>query len=768
MEPIGRNTLRLVRRRVTFSRNLTLSLSRTCRCYCKYCAFATHKAHLYAPDQVIEILDGAARRQVKELLVLTGEHPEVNPQVRERLAEYGHEDFTAYVVWTCERALERGLLPHTNLGVLARDDLARLREVTASQGLMLESVSTRLMETVHAGSPTKHPARRLETIRMAGELRIPFTSGILVGIGETLEERVASLEALAALHGDYGHIQEVILQNFVPHQSYYGQEPAEIADAAAREYWRTGVADGRPQLPLPAWATEGAGPVSIEDMKLLIGETRRLMPDVGIQIPPNLADWWSELVAAGATDLGGLSANGDHISPEHPFPSPHQVRKRLQADGFALTERLCVYPKYIDPEWLSQGVLDTIKRSYWSFIPRRGSGGPPTRTDPPAPIRADLVAGAIRRGRDGEPLSPDELTALFAETRPEAIEEIRMAADELREELAGETVTFVVNRNINISNVCTVGCAFCGFGQGKRSPDAYEHDEREFVRRVIEAIDYGASELCIQSGIHPEWDLEDYLGWLRLAKATARDAGTDLHLHAYSPMEIAHMCDISGLPPAEVFARLADAGLGSTPGTAAEVLHDGVRERISPNKLPVARWVEIIEASHVAGLRSTATVMFGHIEEPWELAEHMRVVRELQERTGGITEFVPLSFIPFQTLLGRTHGVEEISREENLKHTAVFRLALGHTVKSVQASWVKMGLDAATESLRWGVNDLGGTLMEESISRLAGSYHGTKLDPEQLVASAHAAGRPAAERTTLYEIRRRYPLESANKKPVVA
>jgi FO synthase len=751
-----------MRRRVTFSRNLTLSLSRTCRCYCKYCAFATHRAHLYAPEEVLEILDGAARRQVKELLVLTGEHPEVNPQVRARLESYGHEDFTAYVVWTCERALERGLLPHTNLGVLTREDLARLREVTASQGLMLESVSERLMGTVHAGSPTKHPARRLETIRMAGELRIPFTSGILVGIGETMEERIASLEALAALHAEHGHIQEVILQNFVPHQSYYGREPAEIADAAAREYWRTGVPDGRPHLSLPEWATEGAGAVSIEDMKLLIGETRRLMPDVGIQIPPNLADWWSELVATGATDLGGLSANGDHISPEHPFPSPHQVRKRLQADGFALTERLCVYPQYIDSGWIAQGVLDTIKVKYWSFIPRRGSGGPPTRTDPPTPIRPDLVGGAIEKGRDGLPLSAEELTALFAETRPEAIEEIRAAADELREELAGETVTFVVNRNINISNVCTVGCAFCGFGQGKRSPDAYEHDEREFVRRVLEAIDYGATELCIQSGIHPDWTLEDYLGWLRLAKATAREAGgqegTSIHLHAYSPMEIAHMCDISGLPPAEVFACLRDAGLDSTPGTAAEVLHDGVRERISPNKLPVARWVEIVEASHAAGLRSTATVMFGHIEEPWELAEHMRVVRELQERTGGITEFVPLSFIPFQTLLGRTHGVEEISREENLKHTAVFRLALGRTIPSLQASWVKMGLDAASEALRWGVNDLGGTLMEESISRLAGSYHGTRLDPDQLVAAAHEAGRPAAERTTLYGIRRRYPL----------
>jgi FO synthase len=747
-----------MRRRVTFSRNLTLSLSRTCQCYCKYCAFATHKAHLYAPDEVAGILDGAAKRQVKELLVLTGERPEVNPEVRTRLAEYGHEDFTGYVVWTCERALERGLLPHTNLGVLPREDLARLREVTASQGLMLESVAERLMQTVHAGSPTKHPKRRLETIAAAGELKIPFTSGILVGIGETEQERVESLEALAAMHAEHGHIQEVILQNFVPHQRYYGQEPAQIADTAAREYWRTSVADSRPELPLPEWAC----PVSIEDMKRLIAETRRLMGDVGIQIPPNLADWWSELVAAGATDLGGLSANGDHISPEHPFPSPHHVRKQLQKDGYALTERLCVYPEYINREWVAQGVLDTIKLKYWSFIPRGSSG----RTDPPAPIRPELVAGAIEKGRGGVALSPEELTALFAESRPEAIEEIRQAADELREELVGETVTFVVNRNINVSNVCTVGCAFCGFGQGKRSPDAYEHDEQEFARRVLEAIDYGASELCIQSGIHPDWSLDDYLHWLRFAKATAREAGTDLHLHAYSPMEIAHMCDISGLPPAEVFAQLKDAGLGSTPGTAAEVLHDGVRERISPNKLPVARWVEIVEASHRAGLRSTATVMFGHIEEPWELAEHMRVLRELQERTGGITEFVPLSFIPFQTLLGRTHGVEEISREENLKHTAVFRLALGRTIPSLQASWVKMGLETATESLRWGVNDLGGTLMEESISRLAGSYHGTRLEPEQLVAAAHEAGRPAAERTTLYDIRRHYPLTRTGELPL--
>ena len=727
-------------RRVTFSRNFTLSLSRTCQCYCKYCAFATHRAHLYAPEEVERLLDEAARRGVKELLVLTGEKPEVNPEVAARLAEYGHDDFLSYVAWACERALERGMLPHTNVGVCTRDELERLRQVTASQGLMLESVNPDLV--VHQGSPTKHPERRLETIRLAGELRIPFTTGILVGIGETPDERVAALEALAAVHAEHGHLQEVILQNFVPHPRYYGAEPAEIADEAQRTDTH-GEA-----LPPPAWST----PVSLDDMRTLVRESRRLMPDVGVQIPPNLSDWWLPLVDEGATDLGGLSANGDHISPEHPFPSVHRMRKQLAPRGYALTERLCVYPQYMDAGWIEQGVLDVIKTTYWSFIPRRGSGRREERQ-----VRRDLVAGAIAKGRDGEALTEEELTALFAETRPEAIEDMRQAADELRRELAGDTVTFVVNRNINVSNICTVGCAFCGFGQGKRSPDAYEHDREELERRVREAVEYGASEICMQSGIHPDWGLEDYEHWLRVVKEVA----PEIHLHAYSPMEVSHMSDVSGLDPRAVFERLRAAGLGSTPGTAAEVLHDGVRERISPNKLPVARWVEVIEASHAVGLRSTVTVMFGHVEEPWELAEHMRVVRSLQERTGGFTEFVPLSFIPFHTLLGRTHGIEEISTEENLKHTAVFRLALGRSVPSLQASWVKMGLEAATEALRWGVNDLGGTLMEENISRLAGSYHGVKLDPPDLIAAAHAAGRPAAERGTLYDIRQRFELPLA-------
>jgi FO synthase len=762
-------------RRVTFSRNYTLSLSRTCQCYCKYCAFATHRAHIHAPDEVERRLDEAVRRNTKELLVLTGERPEVNPEVAARLAEWGHADFTSYVVWACERALERGMLPHTNLGVLDRAELAQLREVTASQGLMLESVSERLMETVHAGSPTKHPARRLATIEAAGELKIPFTSGILVGIGETEEERVQSLEALAKLHERHGHLQEVILQNFVPHPKYYGAEVADIADAAARARWEGGNASpagDRPagtqlgseisplpkppseealppsngaagsasgELGMPTWAS----PISIEDIKRLIQESKRLMPDVGVQIPPNLSDWWSELVEAGATDLGGLSANGDHISPEHAFPSPYQVRKELAPRGYALTERLCIYPQYMDPEWMEQGVLDVVKLKYWSFIPRRGSGRRSEES-----LEAGLAESAVAKGREGKELTEDELTALFSETRPEAIEEMRVAADELRAELAGDRVTFVVNRNINFTNICIVGCAFCGFGQGRRSPDAYEVSEEDFAARIGDAVEFGATELCMQGGIHPDLTLEEYGKWLRLAK----DVAPQLHLHAYSPMEVDYMCERSGKAPAEVFEYLLECGLGSTPGTAAEVLDDGVRQRISPNKLPADRWVEIIEAAHRAGLRSTSTVMFGHIEEPRELARHMRVVRALQERTGGITEFVPLSFIPFNTMLGRTHGIEEISMEDNLKHTAAFRLALGKTITNLQASWVKMGLEGATESLRWGVNDLGGTLMEENISRMAGSQHGVRLEAEQLVEAARAAGREPAQRTTLYEI----------------
>lgn len=753
--------------RVTYSRNYTISLSRTCRCYCKYCAFATHQPHLRGPREAENLLGLAERKRAKELLILTGEAPDEHSEVQKKLNEHGFESFLDYVIWVCERSLERGILPHTNLGVLTEGELARLREVTASQGLMLESTSEELMQTVHAGSPTKHPAERLKTIELAGKLRVPFTTGILVGIGEDATDRSESLRAIADLHDRYGHIQEVILQNFVPHPRYHGLDVGEIAEGAADELWRTGLAAGGQQshaASLPEWAT----PVSIDEMRDLVAEARSLMPEVGIQIPPNLADWWPDLVEAGATDLGGLSANGDHISPEMPFPSPTQVRDRLAESGYALSERLCVYPQYTNADWLDPAVLDTITQRFWTFVPR----GERVRSLRPEQADEQFVVEAIAKGQVGERLDHLELTALFGERRPELVEQMRTAADHLRAELVGDEVSFVVNRNINFTNVCTVGCAFCGFGQSRRSPDAYLADEGEFREKVAEAVSYGATELCMQGGIHPDYELEDYGRWLEIA----HDEAPELHLHAYSPMEVANMVDRSGLTPSAVFEYLLDRGLGSTPGTAAEVLDDGVRERISPNKLPVDRWVEIIAAAHAAGVPTTSTVMFGHIEEPSELARHMLVIRDLQERSlagdgAHITEFVPLSFIPYQTLLGRTHGISEISAAENLKHTAVFRLALGRSITNLQASWVKMGLSAATESLRWGVNDLGGTLMEESISRAAGSLHGSRLDPQDLIAAAHAAGRPAFQRDTLHRTRiATHPLGRAysDREPAVA
>lgn len=712
--------------RVTFSRSYTIGHSQT---------------GVHAPNEVIRQLDHAARRGAKEFTVPFSESPEASGPMRESLSLHGHEDFIAYVVWACERALERGLLAHANIGGLDSSGLGRLRQVTASQGLNLETIRPR--PTAHGVSPTRRSGQSLETLRSAGVLRIPLTTTVVFGAGEAAADRTETLRAIAAAHSKYGHIQAVVLHNGTPNPGPRAPQPAPLTDTPPLHGACATSVIAVPQL---------VGEMTLGEMGDLVRACRELMPGVGVQIPRNLSDWWLPLLRDGITDLGGLasSSNFSDMSAVRELPSVHAVRKALADRRFALTERLATYADYLDPEWMEQGVLDVVKQRFWSFIPRRGSGRRAERV-----IRRDLLPAIIDKAVAGRPLAGEELTVLFAENRPEAIEDIRQGADALRRDLAGETVTFVVNRNINVSNICIVGCAFCGFGRGRRSPDAYEHDREDFVLRVQDAVAYGATEICMQSGIHPDWGLEEYLSWLRLAKQTA----PQLHLHAYSPMEVAHMCDVSGLAPAEVFLRLRDAGLGSTPGTAAEVLHDGVRQRISPNKLPVARWVEIIEASHAAGLRSTATVMFGHIEEPWELAEHMLVVRKLQERTRGITEFVPLSFIPFQTMLGRTHGIQEISRAESLKHTAAFRLALGRSINNLQASWVKMGLEAATEALRWGVNDLGGTLMEESISRLAGSAHGVRLDPDQLIGAAHAAGRPAAERTTLYDIRHHWPVD---------
>ena len=423
------------------------------------------------------------------------------------------------------------------------------------------------------------------------------------------------------------------------------------------------------------------------------------------------------------------------------------MRKRLAPRGYALTERLCVYPQYLDPEWIEQGVLDVVKLKYWSFIPRRGSG----RRQRARPSTPSWRRAAIERGRDGEALTEDELTALFAETRPEVIEEMRVAADELRAELAGDVATFVVNRNVNFTNVCIVGCAFCGFGQGKRSPDAYHVTEDDFQARIAEAVDFGATEICMQGGIHPDYTLEHY-GALAAPRQGGGAAAPPARLLADG--DPLHVRALGPAPRSRSSTTCSSAGSARRPGPRPRCSTTACGRGSRRTSCRPRAGSRSSRPATASGLRSTSTVMFGHIEEPWELARHMRVVRELQERTGGITEFVPLSFIPFQTLLGRTHGIEEISRAENLKHTAAFRLALGRTITNLQASWVKMGLDAATESLRWGVNDLGGTLMEENISRMAGSQHGVRLEPEQLIAAARAAGRtPGAAHDALRDRR---------------
>ncbi len=432
------------------------------------------------------------------------------------------------------------------------------------------------------------------------------------------------------------------------------------------------------------------------------------------------------------------------------------MRKRLHADGVALTERLCVYPQYLDAEWVAQGVLDTVRRRYWSFIPRGGSG----RREAPFAINADLVGPATEKARHGERLTAQELTAMFAETRPEAIEALRVRGrraarracggdGDLRRQPQHQRLEHL-HRRLRVLRLRPGP-------QVARTPTSTPR--REFRARVAEAVAYGASELCIQSGIHPDWALEDYLHWLRVAREEGARHGADLHLHAYSPMEIAHMCDISGLPPAEVFARLADAGLGSTPGTAAEVLHDGVRERISPNKLPVARWVEIIEASHGAGLRvhvdGDVRAHRGAVGAGRAPARHPRPAGT-DRRDHGVRAAVVHPVPHAARAHARDRGDLARRRTSSTRRCSGSRWDARST--NLQASWVKMGLDAATEALRWGVNDLGGTLMEESISRLAGSHHGVRLDPPDLAAAAHRAGRPAAERSTLYGIRERYPV----------
>jgi len=724
---------------VSYSRKVFVPLTRLCRNVCHYCTFATSPRALDAPfvtpEEVLGIAQAGERAGCHEVLFTLGDKPELRyPIARRQLDQLGYPSTIAYLAAMCELVLAKtSLLPHVNPGVMARADLAMLRAVSASQGIMLETSSERLCNAgqAHHGSPDKIPAARLETIRLAGELQIPFTSGILIGIGETREERIDALFALRDLHAEYGHLQEVIVQNF--------RAKADTKLARAPE----------PDLEELLWTIAAA--------RLVFGAR------MNIQAPPNLTPReYPSLLAAGINDWGGVSpVTPDHVNPEAPWPGIAVLRQHTEAAGKVLVERLPVYPRYArdSARWQDARLAPCVLRATDASGFARADGWfPGLRMTLPVEDRAratarpvaPAIASAIARARAGEELGRAEIVALF-EARGPQFDAVCAAADELRRETVGEVVRYVVNRNINYTNVCAFHCSFCAFSKaaasgGLREP-GYDLELQEVARRAHEAWARGATEVCMQGGIHPGYSGETYLALLGAVKT----AVPGMHVHAFSPLEVTHGAATLGLSVESFLARLRDAGLGSLPGTAAEVLDDEVRAVLCPDKLTSAQWLEAVEAAHRVGLRTTATIMFGHIETPEHWATHLLAIRRLQARTGGFTEFVPLPFVHMEAPLyfkGRTRKGPTF-REAVLMH-AVARLALHPVLPNIQVSWVKMGREGAGACLQSGANDLGGTLMNESISRSAGTQHGQELAPGEIETLIRAARRVPMQRTTLY------------------
>jgi FO synthase len=707
---------------VTYSPKVFIPLTKLCRDVCHYCTFAHpprrgERAYL-TPDEVLEISLAGAAAGCTEALFTLGDKPERRYRVaREELAALGCETTIEYLVRMCALVLEEtGLLPHANPGVMTRDELAALREVTASQGIMLETVSDRLSERggPHFGSPDKRPAARLETIRLAGEQQIPFTTGILIGIGETRTERIEALEAIAALHREHGHIQEVIVQNF---RAKPGTKMATHPEPSLEDLlWTAAVA----RLVLPA--------------------------DIHVQCPPNLSyDEFPRLLEAGIDDWGGVSpVTIDHVNPEAPWPEIERLREGTESRGMALAPRLPVYAEFLSGRWLAPRVLTQALRSADADGLAREDGWF-TGAQTPAPF-VPRDALPITSGQLGE----EEITRLFA-ARGEELHRVFAAADRLRREVNGDEVSYVVTRNVNYTNVCYFKCGFCAFSKGKlaenlRGP-AYLVPTDEIVRRAHEAWERGAVEICLQGGIHPGFNGDYYV---EVCEAIKREL-PDLHVHAFSALEVWQGAATLGVALDDYLERLREVGLASLPGTAAEILDDEVRRVLCPDKVTTAQWLEVHETAHELGLRSTATIMFGHVDTPRSWARHLLRVRELQQRTGGFTELVPLPFVHMEApiyLKGFARRGPTF-REALLVHS-VARLALHPSITNIQASWVKLGLDGAAAALRAGVNDLGGTLMNESISRAAGASHGQELPPEQMEAAIRAAGRIPRQRTTLY------------------
>ena len=721
---------------VSYSRKVFIPLTRLCRDVCHYCTFAQAprrgaRAYL-TPDEVLAIARAGAAAGCKEALFTLGDKPERRYRVaREELARLGHATTLSYLAETARLVFEEtGLLPHLNPGVMEAEEIGALRAVSVSQGLMLESASTQLCEKggPHHGSPDKVPAVRLATIARAGEAAVPFTSGILIGIGETRVERVEALLALRELHERHGHIQEVIVQNF---RAKPGTRMATAPEPALDDHlWTIAVA------------------------RIVFGAT------TSIQAPPNLRPGaLARLVDAGIDDWGGVSpVTPDHVNPEAPWPTLDALAGATGEAGKTLTERLAIYPAYAqEPErWLDPGLRAPVLRAIDSEgFARTDPWSPGAAVAPPEVMAPAVIAGGeltriLHRARDGRALDEAAITRLFA-ARGGEFAAVCDAADRLREEACGDTVTYVVNRNVNYTNVCYFRCGFCAFSKGRPSENlrgrAYDLDLEEIARRAREAWARGASELCMQGGIHPDYTGATYLDICRTVKAAA----PAIHLHAFSPLEVWQGARTLGLTVADFLSRLRAAGLGSLPGTAAEILDDEVRAVICPDKITTAQWLGVVEAAHAAGLGTTSTIMFGHVDHPRHWARHLLRLRALQTRSGGLTEFVPLPFVPMEAPLYRKGKARRgpSFREAVLMH-AVARLALHSLITNIQTSWVKMGPKGVVACLGAGANDLGGTLMNESITRAAGAVHGQEMAPARMEALIRAAGRVPAQRTTLY------------------
>jgi FO synthase len=719
---------------ISYSRKVFIPLTRLCRDVCGYCTFAATPRHLkspfLSPDDVLEIARAGQRAGCHEALFTLGDKPELrHAEARRALERLGHSSTISYLTAMSGLVLrETGLLPHANAGVMTDEELAQLRKVTISQGLMLENVSTRLCRRggPHHGSPDKVPSVRLEMIAEAGRQRVPFTSGILIGIGETRLERIESLLALRGLHERYGHLQEVIIQNF------RAKPDTRMASA------------GEPAMDDLLWTAAAA--------RLLLG------PRTNIQVPPNLSyNRFACLLDAGINDWGGISpVTADHVNPEAPWPDPQNLEEATRCAGLELVPRLAAYPEYVceDTKWIDPNVRPYVRRGADSTGFARDEWSPGLST--PAPKATAPSAGPasvdkqLLRIQTGTRLSEIDIAALF-DARGLAAEVIFAAADELRQQTNGAVVSYVVNRNINYTNVCTFKCGFCAFSKGRGREQLrgrpYDLALDEIARRAAEAWDRGATEVCMQGGINPSYTGETYLALLRAVKA----AVPALHVHAFSPLEVWHGAETLGVPVQKFLEMLLDAGLGSLPGTAAEILDDHIRSIICPDKLSTQQWLDVVATAHKVGLRTTATIMFGHIERPIHWARHLLHVRDLQERTGGFTEFVPLPFVHMEAPIYLRGAARRgpTWREVKLMH-AIARLVLHPLIANIQASWVKLGADGVAQLLSSGVNDLGGTLMNESISRAAGTEHGQELRPEVMESVIEAAGRAPWQRTTLY------------------